>query len=83
MRINSQIHVFKFNLYRILRRVHRLNLRTVIVSYYYIVHVARTDQVIMDIRMDNSAARFSVLNPAAAASRATARLALALGTRGP
>ena len=30
MRVNSYIYVFKFNLYRILRRVHRLNLRTVL-----------------------------------------------------
>jgi hypothetical protein len=28
MKVNSNIYVFKFNLYRILRRVHRLNLRT-------------------------------------------------------
>ena len=30
MRVNSSIYVFKFNLYRILRRVHRVNLRTVL-----------------------------------------------------
>eukprot|EP01043_Picozoa_sp_COSAG02_P100930 COSAG02_NODE_37004_length_447_cov_4.824713_1_plen_32_part_01 len=30
MRVNSYIYVFKFNLYRILRRVHRVNLRTVL-----------------------------------------------------
>eukprot|EP01043_Picozoa_sp_COSAG02_P005634 COSAG02_NODE_154_length_33067_cov_38.282092_3_plen_180_part_00 len=30
MRVNSYIYVFKFNLCRILRRVHRVNLRTVL-----------------------------------------------------